>query len=309
MMTPISILIAAALMSETARVGGSGGNRTVSMDCGSGAFIVGVTASGGRDGTFGFNLVRRIKFTCRAFSGATPGASSTTVEAVSDKQATSNQSNGTASCSTGEGMSELELFAGTFIDRVNQANCIPVAGSGMNWIGANIGGDGGSRQFLSCPFNEALYKVEARVGDAIDSLKGFCRAFATATRSVPQQIDDTGTPSPSDAHPTPIPVGATKVFSFTISNFNATYPTVHVGVTAETDFLGGGSLNLPEFRVELLNPAGVVVASKVFSKVERSTICGPTYLINANGVWKLRVTNLKKDIGTLNVRWFGASGQ
>ena len=39
--------------SETARVGGSGGIHTVTMDCGSGSFIVGVSATGGRDNPFG----------------------------------------------------------------------------------------------------------------------------------------------------------------------------------------------------------------------------------------------------------------
>lgn len=317
MMIVVSAWLAVALSrpttttraSETPRVGGSGGNRTVSMDCGSGSFIVGVTASGGRDGAFGFNLVRRIKFTCRAFNGTTPGASSQTTEAVADHQATTNQSNGTASCSSTEAMGDVELYAGTFIDRVNSTNCIPVVGTGMNWIDENVGGDGGSRQFLSCPFNEALYKVEARVGDAIDSLKGFCRAFATAARSIPQQVDATGNPDPSPAHPTTIAVNSSKTFTFSISDFNATFRTILVGVSGETDLLGGAGLNPPEFKVELLNPSGTVVASKSFSKVLSAVICGVTYTINANGTWKLRVTNLKRDIGTLNVTSFGATGQ
>lgn len=317
-MPAVSILLATAFtlsannttgMSETARVGGGGGNRTVSMDCGAGAFIVGVTAGGGRDGSFGFNLVRRIKFTCRAFDGATPGGSSTTIEAVSDKQATTNQSTGTASCPTGEAMGEMELYAGSFIDRVNAANCITTGSVGMDWVNANVGGDGGDRHFLSCPFNEALYKVEARVGDAIDSVKGFCRTFATATRTVPQQLDATANPKPSRASPTVIPVGSSKTFSFTISAFNAGYRTLDVGVTAETDLLGGAGLNPPEFKLELLNPSGTVVVSKSFSKTSDVAICSVTYTIDANGVWKLRVTNLKKDLGSLNVTFFGASGR
>src|SRR4051794_33429855 len=45
---------------ETRRVGGTGGRRTVTMDCGTSAFVVGITAKGGRDGPFGFNLLRRV---------------------------------------------------------------------------------------------------------------------------------------------------------------------------------------------------------------------------------------------------------
>jgi len=297
------------LMSETARVGGPGGNRTVSMDCGPGSFIVGVTASGGRDGTFGFNLVRRIKFTCRTFAGGTPGGSSQTIEAVADRQATTNFSTGTASCPTAQAFGDVELYAGSFIDRLNAVNCITTDALGMNWVNANIGGDGGGRGFLACPFNEALYKVEARVGDAIDSLKGYCRTFATATPSVPEQVTSTVTPKPSHSSPTAIPVGTSKSFGFTISAFTSEYRTIDVGITAETDLLGLAALNPPEFKLELLNPSGKVVASKTFSKPSESTVCTVTYTINANGVWKLRVTNLKKDIGSLNVTFFGAAGQ
>src|SRR5690348_13716167 len=115
-MPTLALLLAAlsahstANMSETARIGGSGGNRTVSMDCGPAAFIVGVTATGGRDGALGFNLVRRLRFTCRTFTGTTPGSASQTTEAVSDKQATLNTSSGGASCPTGQAFGNVELY-------------------------------------------------------------------------------------------------------------------------------------------------------------------------------------------------------
>jgi hypothetical protein len=70
-------------MSETARIGGSGGTRTVEMDCGANAYIVGITATGGRDNPFGFNLLRDVKFACRTFSGTTPtGSTFQTAEAA-----------------------------------------------------------------------------------------------------------------------------------------------------------------------------------------------------------------------------------
>ena len=304
----ILILLAfTAPMSETVRVGGGGGNRTVTMDCGSNAFIVGATATGGRDGGFGFNLLRRVKFTCQSFNGSTPGATSTTSEAVADKAATLNVSNGSATCPSANVAYSLDLYAGSFIDRFDGAECRDAV-QNQHRIELNIGGDGGSRGLLDCPLGEALFKVEARVGDAIDSLKGFCRAFGSAARSVPEQITGTGSPNPTSANPLIIPVSSNKSISFTISNFNAAFSSVLVGVSTTTDLLGGGDLNPPDFKVELLDPSGRIVATKSFSKQRSGTILGVNYQINANGTWKLRVTNLKTGLGTLNVTGFFAMG-
>jgi hypothetical protein len=316
-MKPLSRLLSAALVllvagdvtaSETARVGGSGGTHTVTMDCGPGAYIVGITATGGRDGAFGFNLLRRVKFTCRPFTGTTPGAgTSETGEAVAAKGAAVNVSNGSGICPNTQVMYALELFAGTFIDRLNSGGCIDSA-QVQSFVNINAGGDGGTRAFVECPAAEALFRVDARVGDAIDSLRGFCRSFGTlSSLSVPTQIRSTANPNPTPSNPVIIPVNANKVFSFTVSNFNAAVSTVLIGVSGQTDFLGGGNANPAEFKVELINPSGTVVASKSFSNVQSLVIEGVTFRINANGTWKLRVTNLKKSVGTLNITSFSAS--
>jgi hypothetical protein len=298
----------AATLSETGRVGGSGGRRTVTMDCGSSAYIVGITATGGRDGAFGFNLLRRVKFTCRPFNGTTPGTTTTqTTEAVADHSAAVNISNGSGNCPSTQVMGSVELYAGSFIDRLNTGRCKGAAQE-QSSININAGGDGGSRGFLECPAAEALFKVEARVGDAIDSLKGFCRSFGTISAlSIPTQIDATASPNPSSSNPLIIPVKSAKTIAFTISNFAAAFPTVLVGVTGETDLLGGGGANPPEFKVELINPSGAVVATKAFQNVPNGVVEGVTFTINANGTWKMRVTNLKQTLGTLNVTSFGAS--
>jgi hypothetical protein len=294
-------------MGETPLVGGSGGTRTVTMDCGANAFIVGATAKGGRDGSFGFNLVRRIKFTCQTFNGTTPGATSQTAEAVADKPPTVNVSNGSGTCPSGYVSFSMELYAGTFIDRLDGVNCTPSA-QGQFFVDVNVGGDGGTRSSLQCPVGEGLFKIEARVGDAIDSLKGFCRSFvAPLTLSVPTQITSTASPKPTSSSPLIIPVSTSKSISFTISNFNASFSTPLIGVTAETDLLGGGALNPPDFKLELLNPSGSVVTTKTFSNVSSLAIQGITFHINANGTWKLRITNRKTGVGTLNVRSFDAA--
>ena len=80
-----------------------------------------------------------------------------------------------------------------------------------------------------------------------------------------------------------------------------------IGVSGQTDFLGGGNANPAEFKIELINPSGAVVVSKSFSNVQSLVVEGVTFRINANGTWKMRVTNLKKNLGTLNITSFDAT--
>ncbi len=293
------------LVSETPRVGGSGGKRTVTMDCGSGAFIVGATATGGRDG-FGFNLVRKIRFTCRHFTGTTAtGATTETTEAVADHQGGLNATAGWGNCTAGRVIHSFEVSAATYIDRLTAGDCID-DGAGVTSIAYNVGGEGGDRRFLACPAaTEGLFKIEARVGDAIDSMKGYCRPFAVAPPpSVLDQILSSPSPKPTSANPLVVSLRTSKTIAFTITDANAPYSTADVGVSGETDLLGGAGLNLPEFKLELLNPSGTVVASKSFSNVR--AIASLHYHFNVHGTWKLRITNLKRDIGSLNITEFVA---
>ena len=298
-----------ARLTELPRVGGDGGRRTVTMECPSGTFMVGVTATGGKEGLIGFNLLHRVKFDCRSFTGTTQGsATSTTIEAVGDKPVTDIVSRGSGTCPTNQVLYALELRAGFFIDRLHNGMCISGAQS-QTILNINAGGDAGTRAFLQCPAAEGLYKVVARVGDAIDSLKGYCRAFGSVgTLSVPTQINSTHTPKPSSASPLAVPVNSSRTISFTIASIaTASVANALIGVSVETDLLGGGIANPPDFKVELINPSGVVVASKTFLDARAGFVLGVTYQINANGTWKFRITNLKRDIGTLNVRDFSGS--
>jgi hypothetical protein len=292
----------------TRLIGGSGGRRTVTMDCGTSAFIVGITATGGRDGPFGFNLLRKVKFTCRPFTGTTPGSSTTeTVEAVADKAATDNVSTGSGRCPSGYVMDNLELYAGVFIDRLNTGGCTDPL-QNQSFVNVNAGGDGGGRDYVACPGGEALFKVEARVGDAIDSLKGYCRVFTSvASLSVPSQFSATRSPDPSRENPVTVPVNDSRTFLFRISNYNAPFANLQIGVSAGTDLPGGGALNPPDFKLELIDPTGAVVASQTFGR-QRSELFLLTYRINQNGTWRMRVTNLKQQLGTLNVTSFVAAG-
>jgi hypothetical protein len=293
---------------ETRRIGGSGGRRTVTMDCGTSAYIVGITATGGRDGPFGFNLLRKVKFTCRPFTGTTPGASTTeTSEAVADKAATDNVGTGSGRCPSGYVIDNLELYAGVFIDRLNTGSCTDPL-QNQSFVNVNAGGDGGGRDYVACPAGEALFKVEARVGDAIDSMKGYCRIFTSvASLSVPSQFSATKSPDPSRENPVTVPVNDSRTFLFRISNFTAPFANLQIGVGAETDLAGGAALNPPDFKLELIDPAGAVVASQTYGR-QRSELFLLTYRINKNGTWRMRVTNLKKELGALNVTGFVAAG-
>src|SRR5689334_7455289 len=99
--------------------------------------------------------------------------------------------------------------------------CIDVL-ENQTLVNVNAGGDGGTRSYVACPDGEGLFKVEARVGDAIDSMKGYCRIFiSVASLSVPQQISATISPSSvSRSNPIIIPVNRSATLTFRISNFN-----------------------------------------------------------------------------------------
>lgn len=300
------LLAGIASASETARAGGGGGTRSVIMDCGSNAFIVGVSALGGKDGQFGFNLVRKINFICQAFNGTTPTGSTTpTVEAAGSKPALFSVSADSRNCPDGSVVKIVETLAGSFIDRLDGFSCNNASGPSGE-VPMNIGGDGGSRVSLLCPSQEALFKVEARVGDTIDSLKGFCRPFVSSppTQPVREQILATVTPVPSLSNRVKVGLKSSVSFQFTISNAVVS-PEINVGISGETDLLGGGALNPPEFRLELINPSGTVVASKSV-KNARSTIQSVKFGFNVNGTWKLKVTNLKEGIGALDIISFNA---
>jgi hypothetical protein len=283
--------------SETVRVGGDGGNRTVTMDCGSGAFIVGIVAQGGKDIGIAPNIVRRLKFRCQTYNGTTFGTSTTlTTEAIADAQATSEFSGADRTCIAGHVVSAINLNAGSYIDRLTEADCISPTG-GRAGITLNVGGFGGDRKGLDCPDAEAMYKVVARVGSSIDSLIGYCRPFGTLDPLA--SMNESRSPNPSHLAPVKIMPRRSATFSFTVPA-GAVNRRYLVGITAQTDFLGGGSLNPPDYRMELITPGGNVVATRnvTTNSTGYETISRE---FSVSGTWKLRVINNKQDVGALDV--------
>jgi hypothetical protein len=285
---------------ETQRIGGDGGSRTVNMDCGAGSFIVGVVATGGKDFSLAPNIVRKLRFRCRTYDGTTFGTTTTlTTEAVADAPAKVSISSNSVTCESGNAIFDIDLNAGTYIDRISSFTCVRPT-SGSTNLNFNVGGDGGNRQVMHCPLAEALYKVEARVGSSIDSLKGYCRAFGPLEDAdALTQMNATRTPKPTNTSPVKIMPRRAASFTFTVPPSGVNQRFVP-SITAQTDLLGGGSLNPPDYRMELLNPTGGVLATRNVSG-NSVFLEGIAYTFNAAGTWTLRVTNLKQDIGALDV--------
>jgi hypothetical protein len=160
--------------------GGTGGTRTVVLDCGADAFAIGLYAQGGKDNpTFGMNLVRQIQLRCRKFSNHRPLASApetVTAVAKSDFQATADVSTSVARCGSDQAaVSSITFQAGGYIDRIQGFQCMDYPKTFDLINPMNVGGFGGSRQGVQCPKGEALYKLTLRLGGAIDSVVGTCR--------------------------------------------------------------------------------------------------------------------------------------
>ncbi len=171
------LCVAVSYGSETQRIGGGGGDRTVRMDCGADAFMVSMWAWGGAAFTGNLILVRALSFGCRSF-GATPAEGET--DSATARSPSFNSTVGWGRCADGAALRAIGLRAGSYIDAVLWAACLDAAGRQVSGGTMNVGNAAASlipMQALECPSGEALYRVDARVGSAIDSLQGSCRPF------------------------------------------------------------------------------------------------------------------------------------
>ncbi len=159
---------------QTERIGGRG-ERPVRMDCGADAFMTGLDAAGGASNPLDTRLVRVLWFECAAFS--TMGVSGNTTAVRASSGYLDGPSHGLARCGAREVIQTVHLFAGSYIDRIEAVSCVGEDGRLRTPVAVNAGGGGGSPYALQCPAGEALYRVDATAGMAIDSLQGFCRPF------------------------------------------------------------------------------------------------------------------------------------
>lgn len=162
------------------------------------------------------------------------------------------------------------------------------------------GGTTGNRSGCDCPAGEGLYKVEARVGGSIDSLKGYCRKFGTGVenKSADTQMNASLRPKVDFEAPVKIAPAQSRTFTFTVPE-SGTVKKFLLSVSGETDLLGGGLVNLPDYKVELLNPSGDAVKSKTVTGTTNDQHIPVTF--GTAGAWKIRVTN-RKDYGALDLK-------
>jgi hypothetical protein len=294
-------LVGVASGSETKRAGGTGGERTVTMDCGANAFIVGASAKGGTDSLVGMNLVRAVQFKCRPFDGATPGDNTTkTVVARGTTSATGMVTEKFVDCPEGMVVVALDLYAGWYIDRFQSISCQDSALGEKNLL-LNVGGTTGTRSSCDCPAGEGLYKVEARVGGSIDSLKGYCRKFGAGVEDkwAHTQMNASLRPKVAFEAPVKIAPAQSRTFTFTVPE-GGTEKNFLLSVAGETDLLGGGLVNQPDYKVELLNPSGDGVKSRTVTGTTNAQYIPVTF--GTAGAWKIRVTNRKADYGALDLK-------
>ena len=167
----------AASGSETPRIGGPGGDRTVRMECGPGTYLTGFSARGGVYFPGDFNVLRRLRFSCRNFTvtGSLDGA---TPDGVEPRYGIGQETTASVRCPDGEALHKIVVYAGLYVDSIRFAYCSD--DNRVFPLEVRVGGSGGQQASLSCPSGERLYRVDARAGDAIDSLRGYCRRFPPA---------------------------------------------------------------------------------------------------------------------------------
>lgn len=106
-------------------------------------------------------------------------------------------------CDRDEALYQISAYTGFYVDSIDSAGCrhrngspspavldpAPVLGT------SRPGRRDGTYRSLICPTGKALYRIDARVGSAVDSLQGYCRSF-------PPQAADPNAPV-FDAAPAP----------------------------------------------------------------------------------------------------------
>lgn len=275
----------AARAGETERIGGPGGEKTVRMDCGANGFITGIYARSGRYIGYDAHLVRDLSVTCTPFDGSTVGASPPRVEA---KYGHSQEMSKSVQCPKGvHAIHMITVKAGLYIDRVKEASCrdtTSMTGS-TGPMPIEVGGNGGLFKFLACPSGQALYRLDARTGDAIDSLQGFCRRFPPPNpESVAQAAQITSSLAPKPPFSLPAS-GAYRQLQFNVPSAMPWHHKVLFQVTASAT---GGMTPSIAYRMEFVDPTGAITKSTTAS----SSVTGVSINFPKAGNWTLKLRNL-----------------
>lgn len=159
-----------AMAGSAGRCGGTGGNHSKTLTCPDGQYIA---ALGARGGLF----VDQFSVACRkipvsgnsgelgGYKSAGPGGGT---RSFSDE------------CDNGHAVRIIDFKSGAVVDKVVSGSCMRRSGSGWtrqtdSTASVQIGGGGGISCSITCPSNEAMYKVTVKYGGVVDSIRGECR--------------------------------------------------------------------------------------------------------------------------------------
>ena len=174
-----------ASYSYAGKVGGSGGQYTKYLTCGSDEFITAIYASGGL-------FVENIRISCAKYDPKNkifvPGSSNSWFR--SPQPNPGEIKGGTCPGSTWNGKTTLTLAkvintrAGLYVDHLQSVNCskyIPGKLEPGSLFSIGAGGPGGIGKRLYCDGNtKALYKLKVRYGNWIDSITSYCRTVPSS---------------------------------------------------------------------------------------------------------------------------------
>lgn len=278
----LSVCLLAALgarAGETERVGGPGGEQTVRMDCGSNGFITGLYARSGRRIGYDMTLVRDLAVICTSFGGSERSAYPASVRA---DYAHSQDAARTVQCPKGDyAIYGMSLRAGLYIDRLREAWCRHPTTFPPPPLSIEVGGTGGSREQLACPSRQALYRLDARVGEAIDSLKGYCRVFPPPNPqsvALAAQINASLAPRPPMSLPSS---GTSKVLQFHVPD-SSLYRSVLFQLIASGT---GGMTPSVTYRIDFVDPTGAIMKSSTVS----NPVAGVSIHFAKAGTWTLKM--------------------
>ncbi|MGD9913463.1 MAG: hypothetical protein AB7S80_05220 [Rhizobiaceae bacterium] len=161
-----------AAASSAGRCGGGGGQKTKTLTCPKGQYIVGVAARGGA-------FVDEISVACQKIPTSGEPGPRGAFRSAGTGGGTDARS---GFCRAAQAVMELSTKGGAYLDRVKVASCNPRRNTGA-WetvginssVSLNIGGLGGTDCTIECPAGEALYELTVKYGGWIDSIRGQCR--------------------------------------------------------------------------------------------------------------------------------------
>jgi len=177
--------------SLTERIGGSGGADIQRVECSEPAsFLTSFTAhytTVSKD----FYVLHSMRFSCVLAAGPQQGIKWTLDAAVDADPVTidpyyfagGDEASEAFSCSTDQALYRISAYTGSYVDAIDSAGCRNRNGPASTAVGPTPGRlkrpgrRDGTYRSLTCATGQALYRIDARAGNAVDSLQGYCRTF------------------------------------------------------------------------------------------------------------------------------------